>query len=81
MEQSGCFKSVEVAIDTTEAYNTEGSATGYQVVYDVKEKKLSISAGGDLSPDSMTPEGGVKVAIPNVFGYGEKVRPGTHEEQ
>ena len=81
MEQSGCFKSVDVAIDTTEAYNTDGNATGYQVVYDVKEKKLSISAGGDLSPDSMTPEGGVKVAIPNVFGYGEKVRPGMDNER
>jgi len=74
MEQSGCFKSVDVAIDTTEAYDGAGSATGYQVVYDVKEKKLSISAGGDLSPESMTPEGGVKIGIPNIFGYGEKIQ-------
>jgi outer membrane protein insertion porin family len=71
LESLGCFKTVNVLIDTSKGPNS--SPNGYEVTYTVKELKRILGGINTLVGNN---EGSLVVGsnLPNVFGRGEKIQ-------
>ena len=71
LENIGCFKTVNVLIDTSTGPNS--SPDGYEITYTVKELKRVVGGINTLVGNN---EGSLVVGstLPNVFGRGEKLQ-------
>ena len=66
----GLFKTVDVYIDTTEAY-AKNLDNGIQVIFDVKERSLICGEARTELSNRDKPHWVMKIFSPNIFGRGE----------
>ena len=72
LRESGAFNKVNVVIDTSSEY-AKSSPHGVQVLFELDEKRLSLSTNTGMDIDKANPNTSFNLTLPNVFGRGETI--------